>query len=102
MPTGAAERRPSAAAGRKTLDHPRPAERLDEMMIGRRACHRPARLSQLASAGGGTKGVAEEIERLTSALRDAMMGIRMVPIGSLFGRSALFTTCRAIWARRSI
>ena len=30
--------------------------------------------------------MAEEIERLTSALRDAMMGIRMVPIGSLFGR----------------
>jgi two-component system chemotaxis sensor kinase CheA len=64
-----------------------PAERLDEMMdrVGELVIAQ-ARLTQLASAGGGTKGVAEEIERLTSALRDAMMGIRMVPIGTLFGR----------------
>jgi two-component system chemotaxis sensor kinase CheA len=64
-----------------------PAERLDEMMdrVGELVIAQ-ARLTQLATAGGGTKGVAEEIERLTSALRDAMMGIRMVPIGSLFGR----------------
>ena len=56
-------------------------DRVGELVIAQ------ARLTQLAStAGGGTKGVAEEIERLTSALRDAMMGIRMVPIGSLFGR----------------
>lgn len=62
------------------------AERLDEMMdrVGELVIAQ-ARLSQLAS-GTGTKGVAEEIERLTSALRDAMMGIRMVPIGTLFGR----------------
>ena len=64
-----------------------PAERLDEMMdrVGELVIAQ-ARLTQLATGGGGTKGVAEEIERLTSALRDAMMGIRMVPIGSLFGR----------------
>jgi two-component system chemotaxis sensor kinase CheA len=55
-------------------------DRVGELVIAQ------ARLTQIASAGGGTKGVAEEIERLTSALRDAMMGIRMVPIGSLFGR----------------
>jgi two-component system chemotaxis sensor kinase CheA len=63
------------------------AERLDEMMdrVGELVIAQ-ARLTQLAAAGGGTKGVAEEIERLTSALRDAMMGIRMLPIGSLFGR----------------
>jgi len=62
------------------------AERLDEMMdrVGELVIAQ-ARLSQLA-ATGGTKGVAEEIERLTSALRDAVMGIRMVPIGALFGR----------------
>lgn len=62
------------------------AERLDEMMdrVGELVIAQ-ARLTQLAS-GTGTKGVAEEIERLTSALRDAMMGIRMVPIGTLFGR----------------
>jgi two-component system chemotaxis sensor kinase CheA len=61
------------------------AERLDEMMdrVGELVIAQ-ARLSQLA--GAGTKGVAEEIERLTSSLRDAMMGIRMLPIGSLFGR----------------
>jgi len=66
-----------------------PAERLDEMMdrVGELVIAQ-ARLTQLASkeGAGGAKGVAEEIERLTSALRDAMMGIRMVPIGSLFGR----------------
>ena len=63
------------------------AERLDEMMdrVGELVIAQ-ARLTQLAAAGGGTKGVAEDIERLTSALRDAMMGIRMLPIGSLFGR----------------
>jgi two-component system chemotaxis sensor kinase CheA len=63
------------------------AERLDEMMdrVGELVIAQ-ARLSQLANAGAGTKGVAEEIERLTSSLRDAMMGIRMLPIGSLFGR----------------
>jgi two-component system, chemotaxis family, sensor kinase CheA len=63
-----------------------PAERLDEMMdrVGELVIAQ-ARLSQLAT-GGGTKGVAEEIERLTSSLRDAVMGIRMVAIGTLFGR----------------
>ena len=63
------------------------AERLDEMMdrVGELVIAQ-ARLSQLAAVGAGTKGVAEEIERLTSSLRDAMMGIRMLPIGSLFGR----------------
>jgi two-component system chemotaxis sensor kinase CheA len=61
------------------------AERLDEMMdrVGELVIAQ-ARLSQLANTGA--KGVAEEIERLTSSLRDAMMGIRMLPIGSLFGR----------------
>jgi two-component system chemotaxis sensor kinase CheA len=75
------------AGGMETSTIRVPAERLDEMMdrVGELVIAQ-ARLTQLASAGGGTKGVAEEIERLTSALRDAMMGIRMVPIGSLFGR----------------
>jgi two-component system chemotaxis sensor kinase CheA len=65
------------------------AERLDEMMdrVGELVIAQ-ARLSQItaASANAGAKGVAEEIERLTSSLRDGMMGIRMLPIGSLFGR----------------
>jgi len=84
---GAPETAAKRAGGVETSTIRVPAERLDEMMdrVGELVIAQ-ARLTQLASAGGGTKGVAEEIERLTSALRDAMMGIRMVPIGSLFGR----------------
>jgi two-component system chemotaxis sensor kinase CheA len=83
----AAETPAKRAGGVETSTIRVPAERLDEMMdrVGELVIAQ-ARLTQLAAAGGGTKGVAEEIERLTSALRDAMMGIRMVPIGSLFGR----------------
>ena len=87
-PAGAAAEAPAKRAGGAETSTIRvPAERLDEMMdrVGELVIAQ-ARLTQLAAAGGGTKGVAEEIERLTSALRDAMMGIRMVPIGSLFGR----------------
>jgi len=86
-PAGAAETSAKRAGGMETSTIRVPAERLDEMMdrVGELVIAQ-ARLTQLAAAGGGTKGVAEEIERLTSALRDAMMGIRMVPIGSLFGR----------------
>ena len=65
-----------------------PAERLDEMMdrVGELVIVQ-ARLTQLAASKDETlKSVAEDIERLTSALREAMMGIRMVPIGSLFVR----------------
>ena len=84
---GAPETSTKRAGGMETSTIRVPAERLDEMMdrVGELVIAQ-ARLTQLASAGGGTKGVAEEIERLTSALRDAMMGIRMVPIGSMFGR----------------
>ncbi len=32
------------------------------------------------------KTVAEEIERLASSLRDVTMGVRLMPIGTLFGR----------------
>ncbi len=66
-----------------------PAERLDELMdrVGELVIAQ-ARLSQLAHARTdvGIKAIAEEIERLASGLRDTTMGIRMVPIGSLFGR----------------
>lgn len=76
----------AAQAGKESSTIRVQAERLDEMMdrVGELVIAQ-ARLTQLASSTG-TKGVAEEIERLTSSLRDAMMGIRMVPIGSLFGR----------------
>lgn len=66
-----------------------PAERLDELMdrVGELVIAQ-ARLSQIAadSQDLNLKAVAEEIERLSSGLRDTTMGIRMVPIGTLFGR----------------
>ncbi|MFC3703689.1 chemotaxis protein CheA [Devosia honganensis] len=66
-----------------------PAERLDELMdrVGELVIAQ-ARLSQIAglSSDGALKTVAEELERLSSGLRDTTMGIRMVPIGTLFNR----------------
>ncbi len=65
------------------------AERLDELMdrVGELVIAQ-ARLSQIAhlSPDSNLKAIAEELERLSSGLRDTTMGIRMVPIGSLFGR----------------
>jgi two-component system chemotaxis sensor kinase CheA len=66
-----------------------PAERLNELMdrVGELVIAQ-ARLTQIASASGDTslKLVAEELARLSAGLRDTTMGIRMVPIGTLFGR----------------
>ena len=47
-----------------------------------------ARLSQIASRHpvDGLESLAEEIERLTAELRDSTLGIRMLPIGTTFGR----------------
>ena len=65
------------------------AQHLDELMdrVGELVIAQ-ARLKQLATSAGDShfKSVAEEIERLSNELRDTTMGIRMVPIGSLFGR----------------
>jgi two-component system chemotaxis sensor kinase CheA len=66
-----------------------PAERLDELMdrVGQLVIAQ-SRLKQIAAASTDTavKSVAEEIERLALELRDTTMGIRMLPIGQLFGR----------------
>jgi two-component system chemotaxis sensor kinase CheA len=66
-----------------------PAERLDGLMdqVGELVIAQ-ARLTQIIAAGdlGQIKSIAEEIERLSNGLRDTTMGIRMVPIGSLFAR----------------
>ncbi|HVJ54438.1 MAG TPA: chemotaxis protein CheA [Aliidongia sp.] len=66
-----------------------PAERLDELMdrVGELVIAQ-ARLRQVAASShdGQVKSVAEEVERLVLELRDTTMGIRMLPIGSLFGR----------------
>jgi len=65
------------------------AERLDELMdrVGELVIAQ-ARLSQIANSSHDLtiKAIAEEIERLASGLRDTTMGVRMVPMGSLFGR----------------
>jgi two-component system, chemotaxis family, sensor kinase CheA len=79
-----------AVSGEKAASSLRvPAERLDELMdrVGELVIAQ-ARLFQIAAASEdlNLKAVAEEIERLSSGLRDTTMGIRMVPIGSLFGR----------------
>ncbi len=81
--------KPSAGGDKANSSLRVPAERLDELMdrVGELVIAQ-ARLSQIAaaSADSSLKTVAEEIERLASGLRDTTMGIRMVPIGTLFGR----------------
>ncbi len=66
-----------------------PAERLDELMerVGELVITQ-SRLRQISilSSDQQVKAVAEEIERLVLELRDTTMGIRMLPIGSLFSR----------------
>ncbi|TWB56215.1 chemotaxis protein CheA [Nitrospirillum viridazoti] len=66
-----------------------PAERLDELMdrVGELVIVQ-SRLSQVAASSNDVevKAIAEEIERLAHELRDTTMGVRTVPIGSLFGR----------------
>jgi two-component system, chemotaxis family, sensor kinase CheA len=66
-----------------------PAERLDELMdrVGELVIAQ-SRLKQVAanSLDMQVKSVAEEIERLARELQDTTMGVRMVPIGSLFSR----------------
>jgi two-component system chemotaxis sensor kinase CheA len=76
--------------GSKAADSVRvPAERLDELMdrVGELMIAQ-SRLTQVAanSNDASVKAVAEEIERLAVELRDTTMGVRTVPIGSLFGR----------------
>lgn len=66
-----------------------PAERIDNLMdrVGELVIAQ-SRLRQLtqASPDPTLRSVSEDIERLSSELRNATMGIRMVPIGQLFSR----------------
>lgn len=66
-----------------------PAERLNDMMdrVGELVIAE-ARLIELASQSGdpGLIAVAEDIQRLTTAMRDTTMSIRMTPIGAITGR----------------
>lgn len=88
--------RPAATAGAASRADERSgatvrvqAERLDRLMdrVGELVIAQ-ARLSQLVAArrDPALQSVAEDIERLAAGLRDTAMGLRMVPIGSLFGR----------------
>ncbi len=81
---------PADAKHGKTAENVRvPAERLDELMdrVGELVIAQ-SRLSQLAgsSADIQLRSVSEDVERLSGELRDTMMVLRMVPVGSLFSR----------------
>lgn len=81
---------PAAHSGNKSVDSIRvPAARLDEMMdrVGELVIAQ-SRLRQLTAKSDNLqiKDVVEDIERLAGELQDITMGVRMVPIGSLFGR----------------
>ena len=89
VPSLPKDRADAAATDTAGLSLRVPAERLDELMdrVGELVIAQ-ARLTQIASVSSDSnlKTIAEELERLSSGLRDTTMGIRMVPIGSLFGR----------------
>lgn len=81
---------PADAKHAKAAENVRvPAERLDELMdrVGELVIAQ-SRLSQLAgtSADIQLRSVSEDVERLSGELRDTMMVLRMVPVGSLFAR----------------
>ncbi|MBI1209204.1 MAG: chemotaxis protein CheA [Azospirillum sp.] len=66
-----------------------PAERLDSLMdqVGELVIAQARLMQQAMSlADPLLKSISEDIERLASELRDTTMTIRMLPIGTLFGR----------------
>ncbi|WP_408591420.1 chemotaxis protein CheA [Novosphingobium sp.] len=94
--------RPDAAAGQadipaKAVVRPQEsvrvqAERLDELMnrVGELVIAQ-SRLAQLTTRNGQVdpimlRAVSEDIDRLSSELRDTTMALRMMPVGNLFGR----------------
>ena len=96
-PTAAAENLPAAdSAGQKTGQAPAKSEsvrvqshRLDDLMdqLGELVIAQ-ARLQRISDESGNAtlSGVAEEIERLVTGLRDATLSIRMLPIELVFGK----------------
>jgi two-component system chemotaxis sensor kinase CheA len=66
-----------------------PAARLDRLvnLVGELVMNQ-SRLAQAAAQIGATEltNPVQEIERLVSELRDDVLGIRMLPIGTIFGR----------------
>lgn len=88
-PAPAAPTAPAVAKERPAENVRVPAERLDELMdrVGELVIAQ-SRLSQIAqdSSNAALRSVTEDIERLSSELRDTMMVLRMVPVSTLFGR----------------
>lgn len=81
--------RAEAQASRTAATVRVPADRLDDMM--NRVAElviAQSKLDQIADASRDLelKSVAEEIARISLDLRDTTMGVRMQPIGALFGR----------------
>lgn len=88
--TAATADSPAARSTAKAEESVRvPAGRLDALMdrVGELVIAQ-SRLSQCADRGQDLvlRSVSEEIERLAGELRDTMMVLRMVPVGSLFSR----------------
>ncbi|PWE53027.1 chemotaxis protein CheA [Metarhizobium album] len=88
--TVAAGKLTDTKSGSKAGDNVKvPAERLDELMdrVGELVIAQ-SRLSQLAASigNGQLRDVSEDVDRLSGELRDTMMVLRMVPVGSLFSR----------------
>lgn len=81
------DKRPAASGSGESVRVP--AERLDELMdrVGELVIAQ-SRLNQIAAASPdlNLRAVSEDIERLSNELRDTMMVLRMVPVGTLFGR----------------
>lgn len=89
-PAAPATDSPAARSTAKAEESVRvPAARLDALMdrVGELVIAQ-SRLSQCANRGQDLvlRSVSEEIERLAGELRDTMMVLRMVPVGSLFAR----------------
>ncbi|MGV3551033.1 chemotaxis protein CheA [Rhizobium sp.] len=89
-PVAANDAKQAGNANNKAAENVRvPAERLDELMdrVGELVIAQ-SRLSQLANGSADImlRSVSEDVERLSGELRDTMMVLRMVPVGSLFAR----------------
>jgi two-component system chemotaxis sensor kinase CheA len=87
------ERKPAAADAVKALSKEStvrvPAARLDRLvnLVGELVMNQ-SRLAQAASVAGLPEmtNPVQEMERLVAELRDDVLGIRMLPIGTIFGR----------------
>jgi two-component system chemotaxis sensor kinase CheA len=89
---GAAPDAPPASARRSAAQQSTvrvPSERLDQLvnLVGELVINQ-SRLTQAFAAGGtsDTAGAVEAMDRLIADLRDSVLGIRMMPIGSTFSR----------------